>query len=227
MKHPGPLITLFAGLVLGLFMLSLNATTGEPVPSSRDRDRPAVSPSPSPSPPAPPSPSPTPPPAASPTAPTQAKAQVEFAGRTNDDTASVAISVRGDKAIAYFCDGRTREAWMRGPVEEDGDMHLTSSESGAKLDAVMTGGKVTGTVEIGEQNWPFTADKAVKPSGLYRATAQVRGAELRGGWIILQDGRQVGIVSRDGKPAAAPPIDPETGAVTVDGTQLTARPVVP
>ena len=73
----------------------------------------------------------------------------------------------------------------------------------------------------------FTADKAVEPSGVYRAAAQVRGAELKGGWIVLQDGSQVGIVSRDGKPAAAPPIDPATGAVTVDGTQLTARPVVP
>ncbi|MEU2429658.1 MULTISPECIES: hypothetical protein [unclassified Streptomyces] len=221
MKRSGPLITLAAGLVLGLFMLALNSMTGKPVPTSADR---TPSPSPSPRTPAPP-----PPPAASPspTAPPNAAAQTEFAGRTTDNTASVAISLRGDKAIAYFCDGRTREAWMRGPVEDDGDMHLTSSESGAKLDAVLTGGKATGTVEIGDRNWPFSADKAVKPSGLYRATAQVRGAELRGGWIVLQDGSQVGIVSRDGKPAAAPPIDTATGAVVVDGTPMTARPVVP
>ncbi|MGW2560297.1 hypothetical protein ACWCXB_13825 [Streptomyces sp. NPDC001514] len=225
MKHPGPLITLLAGLVLGLFMLSLNATTGEPVPSARNR--PSVSPSPSPSPPAPatppPSPTRTPPPAAT----ASAQPRTEYAGRTTDDTASVAISLRGDQAIAYVCDGRTREAWMRGPVEEDGDMHLTSSDTNAKLDGILSGGKVTGTVDVGDRNWSFTATKAVKPSGLYRATAEVRGAELKGGWIILQDGRQVGIITRDGKPAAAPPIDPKTGAVTVDGTQLTARPVAP
>ncbi|MFE7776661.1 hypothetical protein ACFU5O_22795 [Streptomyces sp. NPDC057445] len=221
MKHPGPLITLFAGLALGLIMLSLNATTGEPAPSSRQR--PASSPAPVPSPSPPVSPSVTP----SPSPSTNAAPQTEYAGRTKDDTASVAISLRGDKAIAYFCDGRTQEAWMRGPVEEDGDMHLTSTDTPAKLDGVLSGGKVAGTVQIGDRTWAFDADKAVKPSGLYRATAEVRGAELKGGWIILQDGRQVGIVSRDGKPAAAPPIDPATGAVTIDDTRLTARPVVP
>lgn len=223
MKHPGPLLTLFAGLVLGLFILTLNAMTGEPAPSSRQRPATSATPSPRPSTPSPSSPARTSPPATT----ASAGPQTEYAGRTTDNTASVAISLRGNKAIAYVCDGRTREAWMRGPVEEDGDMHLTSAETNAKLDGILSGGKVTGTVDIGDRNWAFTADKAVKPSGLYRAAAQVRGAELKGGWIVLQDGSQVGIVSRDGKPAAAPPIDPATGAVTVDGTQLTARPVVP
>lgn len=222
MKHPGPLLTLLAGLVLGLFMLSLNATTGKPAPTSATRPVTTPPARPSPSGPASPSPARTPPPAAV----TSARPQAEYAGRTADDTASVAVSVRGDKAIAYFCDGRTREAWMRGPVESDGDMHLTG-DTGARLDGNLSGGKVTGAVRIGDRTWPFTATKADKPAGLYRATAQVRGAQLKGGWIITPDGRQVGIVSRDGKPAAAPPIDPASGAVTVDGTRLTARPVVP
>ncbi|MFE3328394.1 hypothetical protein [Streptomyces sp. NPDC059176] len=225
MKHPGPLVTLLAGLVLGLFMLSLNATTGEPAPSSAASTAPSTPGLPSPSPssnPASPTPARTPPS----TAVSSARPQAEYAGRTGDDTASVAVSVRGDKAIAYFCDGRTREAWLRGPVEADGDMHLTG-ETGARLDGNLTGGEVTGAVRIGDRTWPFTAAEARKPAGLYRATAEVRGARLKGGWIITRDGRQVGIVSRDGKPAAAPPIDPATGAVTVDGTPLTARPVVP
>ena len=55
----------------------------------------------------------------------------------------------------------------------------------------------------------------------------MRGAEVDGGWIVLPDGRQVGILKREGKPSAAPRIDPGTGAVTVDGRQLTARPVTP
>ena len=69
--------------------------------------------------------------------------------------------------------------------------------------------------------------KAVKPSGLYRATTEVRGAKIDGGWVVLPGGRQVGILRRGDKPSPAPRIDPETGAVTVDGEQLTARPVVP
>ncbi|MEU2159006.1 hypothetical protein ABZ532_29040 [Streptomyces sp. NPDC019396] len=219
MKHPGPLITLFAGLVLGLFMLSLNATTGEPSPAAVKR--PAQSRSPGPSTPAPRSPATVP--ATSPVA----RPQTEYAGRTADDTASVAISLRGDRAIAYFCDGHTQEAWLRGPVEDDGDMHLTSTDTDARLDGFLDAGRVTGTVRINGRDHLFTAPKAGKPAGLYRATAEVRGAELKGGWIITQDGRQVGIVTRAGETSAAPPIDPATGAVTVDGTQLTARPVVP
>jgi serine/threonine-protein kinase len=55
----------------------------------------------------------------------------------------------------------------------------------------------------------------------------VRGAKLDGGWIVLPGGRQVGLLTRDGKASAAPRIDPETGAVTIDGKRLTARPVTP
>ncbi|MGW7365180.1 hypothetical protein ACWGI8_17505 [Streptomyces sp. NPDC054841] len=224
MKRSGPLFTLAAGLLLGLFMLSLNATTGEPATSSYER--PAASRSPGPSkpasPPPPPSPTRTPPPSPTPSAQTQAR----YTGRTADDTASVAITLRGTKAVAYFCDGRTQEAWMRGDVQSDGSMRLTS-DTGAELDGTVGEAQATGTVEIGDRSWQFTAPKVNKPSGLYRATAQVGGSKVKGGWIVLPDGRQVGIVTRDGKPAAAPPIDPATGAVTVDGTQLTARPVEP
>jgi hypothetical protein len=55
----------------------------------------------------------------------------------------------------------------------------------------------------------------------------VRGAKVDGGWIVLPGGRQVGVVERDGTPSAAPSIDPETGAVTIDGQKITARPVTP
>ena len=68
--------------------------------------------------------------------------------------------------------------------------------------------------------------KAVaKPSGLYRATATVRNAKVVGGWIVLPDGSQVGVVTVDDVPQPAPAIDPGTGAVTVDGAALTAVPV--
>ncbi|MBO0517723.1 hypothetical protein, partial [Streptomyces beijiangensis] len=149
-----------------------------------------------------------------------------YAGRTKDDRASVAISLKGGKAIAYFCDGRTQEAWLKGDVKDDGTMRLTGSD-GAKLDGTLRGNKVDGTVDVRKKSWQFTAAKAVKPSGLYRATTEVRGAKFDGGWIVLQDGRQVGIVDSDGTPAAAPPIDPRTGAVTVNGTEITAAPAVP
>ncbi|MEV5613162.1 hypothetical protein [Streptomyces sp. NPDC052225] len=225
MKRSGPLFTLFAGLALGLFMLSLNATTGEGTASYGTQ--PAASVTASPSKAAPSTASPSSSPSASPS-PTRSagRPKSSYAGRTDDDTSAVSVSVNGDKAIAYFCDGRTKESWLKGNVEDDGSMKLSGSH-GARLEGKLANDRIRGTVEVGGHPYAFTAKKAVKPSGLYRATTEVRGAKVAGGWIVLPGGRQVGIVRRDDEPSAAPPIDPETGSVTVDGEQLTARPVVP
>ncbi|MFD8424624.1 hypothetical protein [Streptomyces sp. NPDC059668] len=226
MKRPGPLLTLLAGLLLAVFMLSLNATTGvKNASSSRPRTSGAapaatVTPERSTSPS-----SPTPSPSASPSASPVPNA--DYAGRTDDDSSAVAVSLRDGRAIAYFCDGHDKESWLKGAVGDDGTLRLTG-KNGAALDGTLRdGGRIRGTVDYGGRRYGFTADKAVKPSGLYRATATVRGAELDGGWIVLPGGRQVGILDRDGAPSAAPAIDPETGAVTVDGKKLTAHPVTP
>ncbi|WP_329115111.1 hypothetical protein [Streptomyces sp. NBC_01465] len=225
MKRSGPLYTLLAGLLLALVMLSLNATTGSGVSSYGDTPAAPSTPPGTAKPSATastPAPSPTPTPSKTATPPPDAS----YAGRTKDDRASVAISLKDGKAIAYVCDGRAQEAWLKGDVKDDGTMKLSGS-GGAKLEGTLRGNKVDGTVDLRKQNWQFTAAKAVKPSGLYRATTEVRGAKIDGGWIVLQNGRQVGIVDTDGKPAGAPPIDPQTGAVTVNGTEITAAPAVP
>ncbi|MEV0176004.1 hypothetical protein AB0I00_33450 [Streptomyces sp. NPDC050803] len=219
MKRPGPLLTLLAGLALAVLMLSLNATTGtrstsaqttqESPKPTRTPSTPTVTPTPTPT------PSKTPVPNAS------------YAGRTDDDSAAVALTLRDGSAIAYFCDGRTRESWLKGDVEDDGTMRLTGKDGSVLNGTLKEGRRISGTVDVDGGHHAFTADKAKKPSGLYRATATVRGAKVDGGWIVLPGGRQVGIVTRDGTPSSAPAIDPETGAVTVDGQQLTARPATP
>jgi hypothetical protein len=221
MKRSGPLFTLLAGLLLGLFMLSLNATTGTKSASSGYREE-APSPTPEKS-----AASPASTPSPSPSASRTPVPDADYAGRTDDDSAAVAVTLRDGRAIAYFCDGHAKESWLKGDVEDDGTMRLTGKH-GAELNATLRQGKrIRGTVDVDGGHYAFTADKAKKPSGLYRATATVRGAKIDGGWIVLPNGRQVGILTRAGKPSAAPRIDPETGAVTVDGQQLTARPVTP
>lgn len=229
LNRPGPLFTLLAGLLLGLFLLSLNATTGaRNTPSANQREAPAPAAAesglpPSPSPSQPPSPSDSPSPSASRTPVPDAS----YAGRTDDDTAAVAVTVRDGEAIAYFCDGHDKESWLKGDVQDDGTLRLTGKH-GARLDGTLVANRrIRGTVDIGGGHHAFTADRAKKPSGLYRATATVRDAKVDGGWIVLPDGRQVGVLTRDGTPGAAPAIDPETGAVTVDGERLTAGPAIP
>lgn len=222
MKRPGPLLTLLVGLLLAVFMLTLNATTGTKNAASSPQEA-----SPSATPQASPPPTSTPPSSSPPPPSKSAPPNADYAGRTDDNSSAVAVSLRGGKAIAYFCDGRSKESWLKGDVNDDGTMQLTG-KNGAELNGTLKNGRsIRGTVDLGGQRYAFTADKAVKPSGLYRATATVRGAKIDGGWIVLPGGKQVGILDRDGKPAAAPTIDPQTGTVTVDGQTLTASPVTP
>ncbi|WP_405954577.1 hypothetical protein [Streptomyces phaeochromogenes] len=226
MKRSGPLFTLLAGLLLALFMLSLNVTEGARSTSTGSEssgDVVSASPTPTASPPSgKPSASPSPSPSPSKTAVPNA----DYAGRTDDDSSAVAVTLRDGKAVAYFCDGKDQESWLKGDIKADGSMRLTG-QNGNVLTGELKGKRISGTVDMGQRKYGFTADKAVKPSGLYRATATVRGAEVDGGWIVLPSGQQVGILNRAGKPSPAPRIDPETGAVTVDGQRLTAEPVTP
>ena len=102
----------------------------------------------------------------------------DYAGRTDDDSSAVAVTLRDGKAVAYFCDGRDQESWLKGDVEADGSMRLTGQD-GNVLTGELKGKRIRGTVDMGQREYGFTADKALKPSGLYRATATVRGAEGR------------------------------------------------
>ncbi|GHA59461.1 hypothetical protein GCM10010372_68940 [Streptomyces tauricus] len=225
MKRSGPLLTLLAGLLLAVFMLSLNATTGtRSTTTGSDSAADAVSASPAPavtatvtpSEPAPSSPAPS----------RSAVPDGDYAGRTDDDSSAVAVTLRDGKAVAYFCDGRDQESWLKGDVESDGGMRLTNKK-GQVLTGTLAGKRIRGTVDMGQRNYGFTADRSLKPNALYRATDTVADTEIDGGWVLLQDDSQVGILKRDGRASPAPRIDPETGAVTVDGERLTARPVTP
>ncbi|MFI1410462.1 hypothetical protein ACH4Y0_11220 [Streptomyces sp. NPDC020707] len=228
MKRSGPLFTLLAGLLLALFMLSLNATTGtRSTTTGSDEPADAVSASPAPGVTATVSPtkrSPSPGPSKS--EPGSAVPNADYAGRTDDDSSAVAVTLRDGRAVAYFCDGRDQESWLRGDVESDGSMRLTNKKKQV-LTGTLAGRRITGTVDMGARRYGFTADKSLKPNALYRATDTVADTKIDGGWIVLQDDSQVGILRRDGKAGPAPRIDPATGTVTVDGKQLTARPVTP
>jgi hypothetical protein len=67
----------------------------------------------------------------------------------------------------------------------------------------------------------FEIKEAEKPAGLYRAS----GSKTTIGWIVLEDGSQVGVQSTGSETSAAPQLDPENPQVTVDGENLNAAPV--
>jgi hypothetical protein len=235
MKHQGPLLTLLAGGVLaaGIGGLSARAASQD---SARQGEKGAASAASAPSAIAPSAAAPVPAatgqgqsPAAGQAGARQSPlvrpAKRDYAGYTRGGAATLAIAVRADKAIAYLCDGRVVESWLSGSATGGRfDMY-------GKHDAHLTGrvenGKITGSVVIRDLTFRFTVVGVKRPSGLYRLTAEVRGARLDGGWIVREDGSQVGLLDTDGTPAPAPRLDTATGSVDVNGQRVPAQEVTP
>ncbi|GGT28648.1 hypothetical protein ACFFV7_32785 [Nonomuraea spiralis] len=223
MSRLGPFITLAAGAVLaaGLGVASVTAT---PAPKTAAGTTAAV-------------PAPEEPSAAETTAtasPTPDKTEAttipkaDYGGYVKGNGGLIAISVRDGKAVGYFCDGKT-EAWFKGG--EAGGKVVLKGLGTARATATLGDGRARGWLSVGGGKWRFTAPAVVRPSGLYRATALVRGAKLRAGWIrVPRPGGgydQVGaaFVGQDQVPI--PKLDderPDT-PVTVAGTAVSPKDV--
>jgi hypothetical protein len=214
MRVRGPYATLLAGVLLAAVVgvADVRANSGQPAAAS---STPSASNGV-----AQPTGSATPTESAEPTESASSEdvpARANYAGRTKGRGATVAIAVRDGRAIAYVCDGARAEAWLLGKAA-NGELNLVS-EAGDRLTARLGDGKATGRVVLGTQKWTFKVPTVQRPNGLYRANATVGGVRFRGGWIVLPDG-QTGVATGNGKPGPAPPLDPNAGAVTIDGTQV-------
>lgn len=157
------------------------------------------------------------------------KQEVTWAGRVKGGAATIAITARGNQAIAYVCDGERIEAWLQGTAT-GGKLNL-SAGARSTIDASLTGtfgnGRAKGTVRVGGTSFTFDVGAVTRPSGLYRASADVRGAKLVGGWIVLADGTQVGLATFAGSVVPVEPLDLPSGTVTLYGARITARPATP
>jgi hypothetical protein len=96
----------------------------------------------------------------------------------------------------------------------------TEDKSGAIAVAVL-GDHLKGTLKIKNDRLKFEIDEAKKPAGLYRA----RGSKTTIGWIVLEDGSQVGIQTAGAESTAAPELNPESPQVSANGESLDAKPV--
>jgi hypothetical protein len=147
--------------------------------------------------------------------------RADYAGRVKGGIhASVAISIHGTQAIAYACNGSSVEAWLSGTAV-GGRLALTG-KNGAVLNGNYDSRRAFGDVSADGFTYAFSVYTVKKPSGLYRATADVRGATIKAGWIVLPDGTEVGSLESNANSAApsataAPPLDVATGTAQ-DGT---------
>jgi serine/threonine-protein kinase len=212
MKHKGPIITLATGIVVAGVLLALDLGTAPAGDAtSTALDRPAATASATAT-------RPTDKVTAKPTPPSLGNAT--FAGEATGGRASVAVVVKNGTAIAYVCDGSTAEAWLSGPVT--GDTITLTGKREDRLTATYANRKLTGQASAGGHTFSFSIGVATAPSGLYRAAANVRGARVVAGWIVLANGRQVGMIDNGTTEAGAPALDTAGLTSVIDGTSVTA-----
>jgi hypothetical protein len=144
--------------------------------------------------------------------------RITYAGRVKGGGPLLAISIRNGTAIAYLCDGKL-ESWLKGKAE-DGRITLTGTN--ASLTATINEKRARGSVTVGKRTWEFHAPTAKPKSGIWRATAEVRGARVEAGWVVLDDGTtQAGMFTRNGAGGTtAPRLDVTDGTATIDGQEL-------
>ncbi len=175
-------------------------------------------------------------PAATASAPTYVPPQADYVAQVSGG-AAVAISVHGNKAVAYVCNGHAVAAWLRGKAV-GGKLDLTG-KNGARLMVDYHKGNASGYIMADGTTYTFSAPSvdgitsvhgvtsANKPPGLYEATGIVDGVSIKAGWIVLPDGGQVGSVEYDPTSALpptaqAPVLDLATGTASYDGITLIA-----
>jgi len=230
MRRNTPLITLLTGAALGVVLLvasMLADPSGKPASYSAAAAAATTAP-PAATETAPAAPSSPAPAAPSPTAVTTAPVKATYAGRVGGGGGSVAVSIHGSQAIAYVCNGSTVEAWFKGTAVNG--VLIMTGKNHSHFSAIYDFGKVTGDVLAHGTDYSFSVPVVTKPSGLYRATAVVRGATIKAGWIVLSDGTQVGSLepaSDSSAPSAneAPVLDVTTGTAQAGNLVLHAVPV--
>ena len=230
MRRNTPLITLLTGAALGVVLLvasMLADPSGKPASYSAAAAA-ATSAPPAATETAPAAPSSPAPAAPSPTAVTTAPVKATYAGRVGGGGGSVAVSIHGSQAIAYVCNGSTVEAWLKGTAA-DGKLVMTGKNH-ARLTVAYTSRRLAGDVVAHDTHYSFAVHTVNKPSGLYEATAVVRGATIKAGWIVLPDGTQVGSLEPNADAAApsakrAPALDVTTGTAQDGDTVLVATPI--
>jgi len=151
-----------------------------------------------------------------------------YVGEVQGNLGSVALVVHDTFAIAYFCNGKTQEAWLRG-TPQNGKLSMTGKNH-ASLTANYALGHARGTVIVDGISHVFSIIAVHKPSGLYQSIAVVRGATVKAGWIVLANGTQVGSLEPDSTSATpsartAPKLDISTLTAQDGDTTLTATPI--
>jgi hypothetical protein len=110
---------------------------------------------------------------------------------SNGQTMTMAITVEGEKVVAYATNGTNDEAYFFGS-QKDGQMDLMSMY-GDNLKGSFDGGKLNGEVTMNEPNVSpvkFAASSVPAPAGLYTAAHDT----ARATWVVRPDHTMAGVM---------------------------------
>jgi len=109
----------------------------------------------------------------------------------NGETMTMAITVEGEKVVAYATNGTNDEAYFFGS-QKDGQMDLMSMY-GDNLKGSFDGGKLNGEVTMNEPNITpvkFAASSVAAPAGMYTAAHD----NARATWVVRPDHTMTGVM---------------------------------
>lgn len=205
MRIRGPLVTLGAVVAVGAGMWFVNV-------SQEPRTKPAAE-----SAPAAPTSVSIPAPITTPR-PQQFPVVADYVGTVSSSGGVITldVSVNGDKAIAYACDGNSVEVWLRGSAV-DGAARLVSKDNTSMLDGRLRGSTIAGTLQIRGRAWQFTAAQVQEPAGLYVEQSD----NGRSSWIVAEDSTVTGVQRRpNGTTVPAPALTANATRVQGDSDVL-------
>lgn len=205
----GPLLTLGAVAVLGggIWLANVSQEPESPAPAAPVAQSTTTTAA-----------SPTPPPPSTPPA-VAFPAKASYVGKipTAAGVITLDVTIDGQKAIAYACDGNAVEVWLRGTAT-NGALTLANKDQTSRLTGRLDGNSIAGTLTIGTKSWDFTAAPVDPPAGLY----VYENDGVRSSWIVDSGGGVTGVQRQaDGSTGPAAGLTKD-GTAVVDGVTVTA-----
>ncbi len=140
-----------------------------------------------------------------------------FVGEIAGTSLFIGLTAQGGQVFAYVCDGVRVGEWFKGSLAADSKLDL-SSMSGSRLTAQIAGGVASGNLKLSQGGeYSLAMTPASGEAGLYRATRRTPNANVVAGWVVLSSGLQRGVISVNGKPMPAPPLNLKQLKVRVKG----------
>ncbi|CAA0108913.1 Uncharacterised protein [Mycolicibacterium vanbaalenii] len=101
----------------------------------------------------------------SPPPPAAFPARADYVGEipTAAGVITLEVTIDGQSAKAYACDGNAVEVWLRGSAT-NGALALAGNDQTGRLTGHLDGASIAGTLTLGAKSWDFTAGSVASPA---------------------------------------------------------------